>query len=68
MTTSTTQNGKMNIHGLDSQWRIQDFPRGGGRQPPGGAPGYDFIKFSQKLHEIEKKLVARGGGGAPPRG
>ena len=36
----------------------------GGRQPPGGAPGYDFIKFSRKLHEIEKNLVARGG--APP--
>ena len=28
-------------------------------------PGYDFIKISRKLHEIEKNLVARvGGGGA----
>ena len=44
----------------DNQWRIQDFPRGG-RQPPGGAPGYNFIKFSRKLHEIEKNLAARGG-------
>ena len=44
------------------------FPGGGGRKPPGGAPGYNFINFSWKLHEIEKNLVARGGHvlGAPP--
>ena len=24
--------------------------------PPGGAPTYDFAKFSKKLHEIEKIL------------
>ena len=47
-----------------TQWRIQDFPRGGAN-PQGAAPGYIFIKFSRKLHEIEKNLVARGGGGAP---
>ena len=45
------------------------FSQGGGANPQGGAPGYDFIKFSRKLHEIEKNLVTRGGaraGGAPP--
>ena len=37
------------------------FPRGGG-----GAPTYDFAKFSQKLHEIEI-IVSRGGAPlAPP--
>ena len=30
------------------------FPRGGGTNPPGLAPTYDFIKFSQNLHGIER--------------
>ena len=31
------------------------FPRGGGANSPGGgAPTYDFAKFSPKLHEIER--------------
>ena len=31
------------------------FPRGGGANSPGvGAPTYDFTKFCQKLHEIER--------------
>ena len=30
-----------------NQWRIQDFSEV-------GAPTYDFAKFSQKLHEIER--------------
>ena len=30
------------------------FPRGGGANSPGGAPTYDFAKFSQKMHEIER--------------
>ena len=36
------------------------FPVGGGANPPGGrqpsrgAPTYDFAKYSEKLHEIEK--------------
>ena len=33
------------------------FPRGGGANSPGvgvGTPTYDFAKFSQKLHEIER--------------
>ena len=37
------------------------FPRGGGANSPGGAPTYDFAKFSQKLHEIERIWAPRGG-------
>ena len=37
------------------------FPVGGGADPPGGRTTYDFVKFSQKLHEIEK-ILGRGGG------
>ena len=41
------------------------FPRGGAPTPRGGggAPTYDFAKFSQKLHEIERIWTPR----APPR-
>ena len=43
-----------------SQWRIQDFPEEG--EPTlQGAPTYDFAKFPQKLHEIER-IWTRGGG------
>ena len=44
------------------------FPRGGGANSPGGAPTYDFAKFFQKLHEIERIWAPRGGGAslAPP--
>ena len=28
--------------------------RGGGANSPGGAPTYNFAKFSQKLHEFER--------------
>ena len=48
--------------------RIQDFPEEGA-PTPGGAPTYDFAKFSQKLHEIERIWPSGGGGGwgrAPP--
>ena len=38
--------------------------RGGGANSPGGAPTYDFAKFSQKLHEIERIWTPRGGGRA----
>ena len=44
------------------------FPGGGGANfPGGGAPTYDFAKFSQKLREI-KRIWAGGGGAslAPP--
>ena len=37
-----------------------EFPRGGGANSPGGAPTYDFAKFSQKLHEIERIWAPRG--------
>ena len=37
------------------------FPRGGGANSPGGAPTYDFAKFSQKLHEIERIWTPGGG-------
>ena len=40
------------------------FPRGGGANSPGGAPTYDFAKFSQKLHEIER-IWAPGGACVP---
>ena len=45
------------------------FPVGGGTDPLGGAPTYDFVKFSEKLHEIEKILGHRGvhAGGIPPK-
>ena len=38
------------------------FPVEGGANPR-GAPTYDFVKFSEKLHEMEKILDH--GGGAP---
>ena len=37
---------------------------GGGANSPGGATTYDFAKFSQKLHEIERIWTR----GAPPLG
>ena len=46
------------------QWLIQDFRRRGGN-PKGGGLGYNFIKISQKLHEIQKKLVTGGGPWSP---
>ena len=33
--------------------------------PLGGAPTYDFVKFSKRLHEIEKILGRWGFGGGP---
>ena len=50
----------------DNQWRIQDFPEEGTPTPRGGgAPTYEFAKFSQKLHE--RIWTGRGGASlAPP--
>ena len=46
------------------QWWIQDFPEEGAPTPRGGgAPTYDFAKFSQKQHEIER--ISTGGGHVP---
>ena len=39
------------------------FPVGGGANPPGGTPTYDF---SEKLHEIEKILARRGDASLDP--
>ena len=39
------------------------FPRGGDTNPPGvvgGAPTYNFTKFSQNMHEIEKNWTPSG--------
>ena len=48
-----------------NEWAISGgsriFP--GGRQPLGGVLGYEFIKFSPKLHEIEEFWSQGGGGG-----
>ena len=43
------------------QWRIQDFPEEGAPTLQAGEPTYDFAKFSQKLHEIERIWTPRGG-------
>ena len=43
------------------------FPRGGGSNSPEGAPRYDFAKFSQKLHEIERISTPGGGVALVPR-
>ena len=47
-------------------WSVADprFPQGGGANSPGGVPTYEFAKFSQKLHEIERIWTP---GGAHPK-
>ena len=42
------------------------FPVGGGADPLAGAPTYDFVKFSQYLHENEK-ILGRAPGAPPPQ-
>ena len=43
------------------------FPIRGDANPRGeGAPTYDFAKFSEKLHKLEKILGRRGAPGEPP--
>ena len=48
------------INILSSAVADPGFPRGGGANSPGGVPTYDFAKFSQKLHEIERIWTPRG--------
>ena len=36
------------------------FPLGGGANSQRGVPGYNFIKISQKLHEIKENSARRG--------
>ena len=47
------------------QWLIQDFPEEGA-PTRGGAPTYDFAKFFQKLHEIERIWTHEGGASLAP--
>ena len=63
-----TTNGRTSVTILLSD-SVADlgFPRGGGANSPGGAPTYDFAKFSQKLHEIERIWTPGGGGGTRPK-
>ena len=49
------------VHACPTSVADPGFPRGGGANSPGGAPTYDFAKFSQKLHEIERIWTPRGG-------
>ena len=42
------------------------FLRGGAPTPQGSAPTYDFAKFSQKLHEIERIWTRERASLAPP--
>ena len=60
-----SQNGESRPTQNPHQWRIQDFPDGGGANPRGGAPTYYLTNFSQKLHENEENLTQRGGGARP---
>ena len=57
------------LHSITKYLTVADpgFPRGGGTNCPGGgggAPTYDFAKFPQKLHEIERIWTPGGGGRA----
>ena len=47
------------------QWRIQDFPEEGAPTHRWGAPEYDFIQISRKLHEIIGNSIP-GGRPLPP--
>ena len=51
----------MPLTGADSGYHV-----GGGFNHLGGAPTYDFAKFCEKLHEIEK-ILGRGGHAPPPQ-
>ena len=57
------------MHNMSTAGADPGFSVGGGADPPGGAPTYDYVKISEKLHEIEKILDRRGActGGAPLR-
>ena len=50
---------------ISKQWRIQDFPEVG-TPTLQGTPTYDFAKFSQKLHKIERIWTPRVASPAPP--
>ena len=52
--------------GVKSSGRSRISPRRGRNSRGGGAPTYDFAKFSQKLHEIERISAPGGASLAPP--
>ena len=56
------------VQGATQSYSVADpgFPRGGGANSLGGAPTYEFVEFSQKLHEIERIWTPRGRGRASP--
>ena len=45
---SPSANGRLNAYFWSFSVADPGFPLGGGANPPGGAPTYDFAKFSQK--------------------
>ena len=52
---------------IGSQWRIQNFPDGGGRQPQRWRQKpIIWPHFSQKLHENERNQTLKGGGEERP--
>ena len=57
-------NEKATFTCFTTQWRIQDLTEEGPPIPQ-GAPTYEFAKFSQKLHEIERFLDPGGEGPSP---
>ena len=68
----TLQTSNAEHHEADKQMQAvadQGFPVGEGADPLDEAPTYDFVKFSEKLHEIEKILGHRGAraGCVPPK-
>ena len=62
-TTTTSPNPVIMANGqaVHIQGWIQDFHRRGHQPSSGGCQHIIFTKFSEKLHEIEKILVRRGG-------
>ena len=64
---TTGKNSIKDMNVMNSKYSKQNtgadpgFPVGGGADPLGGVPIYDFVKFFEKLHEIENILGRRGG-------
>ena len=52
---------QLHVHRVGIAGADPGFPRGGGANSPRGVPTYDFAKFSQKLHEIERIWTPQGG-------
>ena len=52
---------------LHPQWRIQDFPLGGGADPFGGVTNLRHVHFSAKTYVKMKEMDPVGGGGGGER-